>query len=251
MSEDITVLCPLLPRRFHSQKYKRIIIFSGTPFLSEIMWLIHNDADLEAARSTFHGVRVKFMEHILAEGNPLDILAQQPSPRLLKTHLPAHFFTKQLQTKGMKFIIMIRNPKDMLVSFFKFYTADRGYVRYKGDWNDFFEIFKAEQLFGGDWFEHAQSWWKLRHRDDVMIVQYENIRQRPRDFIERIAQHCGKAVPPTQVDIIVKYIMKEVPEESAEGVWKDYFTVSQNEYFDRLYQDKLGHSGLKLQDMHR
>ena len=87
---------------------------------------------------------------------------------------------------------MIRNPKDMLVSFFKFYTADTGYVRFPGDWNQFFELFKSRQLFGGDWFDHTLSWWRLRHLDNVLIVHYEDIRAEPERNIIKMAEFIGK-----------------------------------------------------------
>lgn len=217
--------------------------------MSEMLWLIHNEADVQAARSTGHGVRVRFMEHLLPTMNPLDFLKAQLSPRLLKSHLPATFFEKQLATNEARIVIMMRNPKDQLVSFYKFYSANPGYVKYGGNWDEFFEIFKAKQLFGGDWFEHAQSWWPLRHRYDVMIVKYEDIRVDPRHYVQEIARHCGKDLPQSQVDAIVEYIMNEVPEESPVGGWKDFFTVAQNDYFDNVYQEKLGNTGLTFRHM--
>ena len=146
-------------------------------------------------------------------------------------------------------VIMMRNPKDVLVSFYKFYTANPGYVKYSGTWDEFFQIFKAQQLFGGDWFEHTASWWDLHHHKDLLIVKYEDVQKSPHEYVQKIASHCGQALTQEKISVIAEYVMTEVPEESAMGGWKDYFTKEQNEYFDKLYSIKMGQSGLTFQYM--
>ena len=41
--------------------------------LSEIMWLLHNNADVTAARGTRHGVRVRFLDHFSGSHNPIQV----------------------------------------------------------------------------------------------------------------------------------------------------------------------------------
>ena len=52
-------------------------------------------------------------------------------------------FEKTLKKKKTKFIVGIRNIKDVLVSYYHMYTMCKvGYCCYGGTWNDFFELFR-------------------------------------------------------------------------------------------------------------
>ena len=43
-----------------------------------------------------------------------------PSPRVIKSHLPGQFLPPQLWKKKAKIVYVIRNPKDVVVSYFYF-----------------------------------------------------------------------------------------------------------------------------------
>ena len=47
-------------------------------------------------------------------------------PRMAKTHLPYEFVSKWVERDGAKAIVVIRNPKDTLVSLFHFYRTLAG-----------------------------------------------------------------------------------------------------------------------------
>lgn len=213
---------------------------SGTPFLSEILWLMYNDVNLEQARSTHQGARVRFMEHLLAVGNPLDKIRLQKPPRLLKTHLDASFFRTNIRDTKVKVVVMLREPKDVLVSLYKFYKADPGYVKFPGTWDDFFDIFRAKQLLGGDWFAHTRTWLDLKDLDNVLILGYEEIHNNPMEQIRKIADFCRKDLSDDDVGKIAHYVTTEVAMETPIGGWKDYFTDEQLAYFKKIYKQEIG-----------
>ena len=100
----------------------------------------------------------------------MDLLRETAPPRIIKTHLSPHFFEKQRAEKKFKIIVVQRNIKDVLVSFYHFYRTVNVYGPYKGSWCEFFEIFKAKRLVYGDWFEINLAWWALKDDPNVLIL---------------------------------------------------------------------------------
>ncbi|ELU16497.1 hypothetical protein CAPTEDRAFT_90095, partial [Capitella teleta] len=211
----------------------------GTPLLSELMYMVFTNADITAAKKTLHGVRVRFMEHTRPGFDPIEKLKAMEPPRLLKSHLPATFFRSQLAIPEVKVVVMIRDPRDVLVSFYKFYTADSGYVKFPGDWSDFFSQFKAKKLMGGDWFEHTKSWLEKRDQANVMIMFYEDVITQPEVFLRRVAEFCSRSLTDLEFRRAAEYLKNEVEEESTVGAWKEYFSAEQDQYFTELYKQEI------------
>lgn len=89
--------------------------------MQEIAYLVHSEGDFDSADMFLLTERVPFLEVWSPEAHNLDVLCETNPPRLIKTHLPSHFFDKTLAAKNTKFISVLRNPKDTLVSFYHFY----------------------------------------------------------------------------------------------------------------------------------
>ena len=89
-----------------------------------IMSLIWHADDLEATAKIPIHHRVPFLEYSRRDQGPiLDLIEKIPPPRIIKTHLPARFFTnhRNVVDKKTKVVYGMRNPKDTLVSFYNFY----------------------------------------------------------------------------------------------------------------------------------
>ena len=62
-----------------------------------------------------------------------------PSPRILKSHLTYNIIPKSANEDGRcRYIYVARNPKDVAVSYFKFWTT---LERFKGPWESFVKLF--------------------------------------------------------------------------------------------------------------
>ncbi len=210
-------------------------------------------------------LRFPAIEHYFQPGNPLGIINSLeqvrtvPSPHLIKTRLHADFYQKQVTNGTTKAIAILRNPKDMLVSFYHFYRMNRGYA-FNQSWHYFFDMFKEKQLFWGDWTDHVISWWKLRNKPNVLIVKYEDLKKDLRGQIQRIAQFCGKDPSDVDLDTIEKRTtfesMKENPSlnfscsqyvydfskapfmrNGTAGGWKDWFSQEQSQYIDSICRE--------------
>ncbi len=112
----------------------------------------------------------------------IDLDAPQPAePRAYKTHLPwTHV------PKGGRYIYVMREPADTLVSFYHFMSGllfEPGAV----DIETFSaEIFFKDTPFGRYW-EHLRSWWEQRRRDDVLFLCFEDMKRDLEWAVRRIA----------------------------------------------------------------
>ena len=116
-----------------------IVSFSGTTWLQEITWQIYNGGKISSEPI---GHRVQFFD----EANCLDTtqpdITIQPSPRLMKTHQPYHTIPKGgSDATACKYIYVARNPKDVVVSYYKFEKKMAPLTGYSGPFEFFAKMF--------------------------------------------------------------------------------------------------------------
>ena len=86
----------------HSIYYSISVIFIGTTWLTEIVYLINSDLDFDGAKNTHIDERCPFFEYPFPGKKAITAL---PSPRLIKTHLPITLLPNQVKEKKPKVII--------------------------------------------------------------------------------------------------------------------------------------------------
>ena len=74
-----------------------------------------------------------------------------------------------------KYIHVVRNPRDVAVSFFHQYRTLPFYPHY--EWKDFFENFLKGDVSFGDYFDHVLSWWAHKDDDNVLFLKYEDMKK--------------------------------------------------------------------------
>ena len=124
------------------------------------------------------------------EVGDLSHLADSPSAlHVIKSHLEAAFVP---YTAEAKYINVVRNPKDMLVSLVHF---ENGFNKLLFDdvvppqvWID---TFSSDKFIYQSWPMFIDSWWSLRERDNVLILFYEEMQADRRGTIEKIAEFVG------------------------------------------------------------
>ncbi len=191
-----------------------------------------------------------------------------PRPRTIKTHLHPHFFGDQIGQGQMKVIVVMRNPKDALVSYYHFMRMNKGLGQYKGTWDDFFEIVKANQLVYGSWFEHVAKWWKLQNNPNILFLKFEDMKKDPLKEVTKMAQFLGKHLEEEVLRNIVDHscfdAMKANPSTNGVnnpfndnnicqfmrkgevGDWKNYFTEEQSQYVNSKMKETLPETGLSF-----
>jgi hypothetical protein len=113
----------------------------------------------------------------------IDIYAPQVAhPRAFKTHSPLNE-----APKGAKYIIVVRDPSDALLSDYHFFEGmffEQGSIT--------LETFARESFIpGGDIWKHVRSFWDRRRDEDVLPLCYENMKTDLPRTIEKVASFIG------------------------------------------------------------
>lgn len=158
---------------------------SGTTWMQLMLHLL--------ARPPAEGGEVEFahidevcpwFERSLATGRlrPED-LQRLPSPRIFKTHLPRQW----LPARG-RFVVIVRDPADVLVSYHALYRA---YLGYTGTLDEFVGRFVDGDVQYGSYWTHVRGWQRHAGQGDVLVVRYEALRADPTAELRRVARFAG------------------------------------------------------------
>lgn len=190
--------------------------------MQEIIWSIQNGPGLADKRSQGLDIVFPLVEMNMFDKYGLELIKALPKPRLIKTHLNAKFFKRQLEGShtSPKFVVVIRNPKDVLVSYFHFHQKFKN--PFHGTWDQFFQLAQNKQLAYGDYYEHVLSWAQYQNHPNVLLVKYEDMKADPNAQIQRVAEFISKPIN----EEILHAIIQETSFESMKARSVDkYFTV--------------------------
>ena len=152
----------------------------GTTRLQQIFHTLRTGGDMDF--EDISGV-VPWIETAAVLG--IDLNAdQRAEPRGFKSHL-AH----DALPPGAKGLVSLRDPKDALVSFYRFmegWFIEPGAVSIE----QFAGMYLHRTVIGSYW-GHLLSWWKVRHDPNVLLLSYEQMIAEPEASIRRVAAFCG------------------------------------------------------------
>jgi hypothetical protein len=111
-----------------------------------------------------------------------------PRPGAIKTHFR---FESQPYHPQAKYIHVVRNPKDVVTSYFYHTKNISGYKFEEGQFSDYFDLWMEGQTDYGDYFDFNLSWFRHRGDDNVLIYTYEDMKRDIRGVIRRVAGFLG------------------------------------------------------------
>jgi hypothetical protein len=137
------------------------------------------------------------------------------SYRLIKTHL----MYNMLASPPAKTIVVVRNPKDCVVSFFHHTRGfEKHYQFADGSFDTFFDLFIQGKVDFGDYFDMTKSWLDRRDdKDSMLVVTYERLCTHTRDVVLQVAEFLDPDVRvyPQQMLANNEAMLKQVLEHSS------------------------------------
>ncbi|XP_071093767.1 sulfotransferase 1C2-like isoform X2 [Haliotis cracherodii] len=236
----------------------------GTHWLWEIVTM------LRAGNSEYH----KKKKEIAMLGMPkLERADELPSPRVLNSHLHFCHLPEKLVEKRIKTIFIMRNPKDVSVSYYHHVSGLKQDAGFEGTYSEYLDLFLEGKVSGGGYVDYVKDWRQVKQDNPdlpILTLFYENLKKDPVKNIKTVADFIGESVTNELCEQIaeacsfkkMKAADTEVKEafgnssdiwkESHKGMyrkgevgdWKNWITVAQDERFDDVIDRKFEAKGI-------
>ncbi|XP_046575819.1 sulfotransferase 1A1-like isoform X2 [Haliotis rubra] len=138
------------------------------------------------------------------------------------------------------------------------------FAKYKGEFKNFLRPLFQGKFMYESWMDYVLDWELVKKTNPdqpVLTLFYEDIKQDPMremrriceflgvertdDFLSRVCDNTTMAAMKTH-----KYTGNDARSilfrKGGVGDWKNWFTVAQNEWFDKLYQEKMADCPLRF-----
>ena len=172
---------------------------TGTTWMQEIIWLLTHQLDYDGAKKKTIFERFPYLEF---PSPGLKSINQMKERRLLKTHLPPHLLNldggdqSDCEYCGIgvpKVIAIVRDPKDVLVSYYYFCRMNN-LIGFTGTFDEFFDHFIKDNVPYGSLVQFYNDLISLSQgklSSNVLIVKYEDLKVNFANEINKITQFLG------------------------------------------------------------
>lgn len=155
-----------------------------------------------------------------------NFIADLPSPRFIKTHLPLAYLPVDLLNTS-RVVYVARNPKDVAVSWFYHHLLDPIMETTVGI-KEFVGCFMRDEVIYAPYWANVLEAWKLRHHPNLLFLFYEDLKSDLSGQIRRVARFFGKDLTDDQVAALTHHLsfsqFKKNPWVNAEELQKNgYF----------------------------
>ena len=238
---------------------------AGTTWTQQIVKLIHNGGESDDKKIDGS---IPWLE---ANSFFRKDITSLPKPCAFKSHFSYELLPcGKPNTTPCKYVYVVRNPKDVAVSFYFHYQRSHIIPGANLEWNLFFRNFIYGNLDFGDYFDHVLSWWVHKDDENVLFLTFEEMKKDLPTAVARIAKFIECDVTDEVITKVAEMtsfdVMKNddttnyswVPPELFKpgtltfmrkgevGDWRNYFTPEQSAEMDKICRERLNGSGLEF-----
>ncbi|CAB3228639.1 unnamed protein product [Arctia plantaginis] len=268
---------------------------SGTTWTQELVWMVANDLDYEKSNAiplterypflefsicvhpsnkskfmeenSHSEEKLKLLEFVVQPGT--DQLANIPSPRFIKSHMPLSLLPPKLLDTA-KMIYVARDPRDVAVSFYHLNRLIRtqGYV---GDFKTYWNFFGKSLHHWTPYFEHLKEAWEKRDHPNMLFLFYEELSKDLPATLRRVIKFFGKEFSDEQIERLCDHlsidnfknnkslnydVMKELGilitgeqsfiRKGKAGGWRDYFDEEMTQQAEQWIAENLRDTDLRF-----
>lgn len=218
----------------------------GTTWTQEMIWMLCNNLDYMGSTKVLLNDRYYFIDcdalfNIAVSENEykpmLEKIKDAPSPRYIKTHLPAQLLPHQIWNVKPKIIYTARNPKDAAVSFYHHYKNTHCY---KGSFEEFMAAFLADQVIYSPIHSHIQNFWNISNEENILFITFEEMKSNLRAVLEKAATFLQKEFSDSQMETLQNHLhvdsMRANPSINHENTIENLLSLLGEEKFDKNYK---------------
>ncbi|XP_018412867.1 PREDICTED: sulfotransferase 6B1-like [Nanorana parkeri] len=191
-----------------------------------------------------------------------EYLNQQPSPRVMSSHITYENIPKTFFEKKTKMLIILRNPKDTAVSYYHFSNNNPVLPSYES-WDLFFKDYITGNVIYGSYFDFTLQWEKHIDDGNILVLTFEDMKADLPKELKKICDFYGLALTDEQIKLVQeKTTFSSMKQNSTKshgnlgnvffrkgevGDWKSLFTEEQSKEVDAQFEKYL--AGTKLGNM--
>ncbi|XP_046542789.1 sulfotransferase 1C2-like [Haliotis rubra] len=207
-------------------------------------------------------------------GMPMfDRADELPSPRVLNSHLNFRHLPEKMAEKRIRTILILRNPKDVSVSYYCMINGFKDSFGFDGTYSEFLDLFLEGKIPDGTYADYVKDWLQVkRNQPDlpVLTLFYESLKKDPIKNIKMVANFIGVSVSDELCEQIAEACsikkmrtadaqvkeqifklsenwkggQKGIYRKGEVGDWKNWITVAENERFDDVIERTFEGTGI-------
>ncbi|KAJ7986032.1 hypothetical protein DPEC_G00346610 [Dallia pectoralis] len=232
---------------------------SGTTWMQGIVTAIENRGDPHLSKTVPNWTRAPWLEQYYSPG----VLEASHGHRIITTHLPYQLLANALQDSKAKIIYVIRNPRDVVVSYYYFHKM-ANFLPDPNSFDEFLDEFLEGKVSYGSWFDHVKGWTSQAGvLANFFCISYEEMwldlqgcMKRISSFLEcplvdeelaRSLKQCSFSSMRDNPMVNYTQVPNEIMDHSKGhfmrkgkiGDWRNTFTEVQIDHFDNVYSSQM------------
>jgi hypothetical protein len=181
---------------------------SGTNWMMQVahQLLFHGGGDYDHIHSVVPwpdtALMVPMANYAIPIEDPRVWMASPEGKRVIKTHFR---WEDVPYSPTAKYLIVIRDPKDVFVSSYHFFVKDGPFSFTNLSVSEWLELFLSDQfVMGGSWGVTTAGYWAQRDKPNVMVCSFKEMRRDLEGSVRQVAAFLGVDDSPAVIRRVVE-----------------------------------------------